>query len=120
MWGLDESSCRSETMKRIAWLVIAVLGLGTSLFAADKSMDMTGMLCNSKCVTQSTGHAACDSNCQEKSGDIVLVEDDGKVIKIANQEKVMPMNGKKVKMKCHKDKKNPDSMYVDSLALYEG
>lgn len=109
-------------MKRIVWLVIAVLGLGISLYAgdADKSMNMTGMLCNSKCVTQSAGQAACDSNCQDRTGDIVLVDDQGKVIKIANQEKVMPMNGKKVKMKCHKDKKNPDSMYVDSLALYEG
>jgi hypothetical protein len=109
-------------MKRIAWLLIAVLGLAISLYAegTGKSMDMTGWLCNSKCVTQSAGHAACDQNCSEKSGDVVLVDDQGKVVRIANQDKVMPLKGKKVKMKCHRDKDNKDTMYVDTVSLYEG
>lgn len=109
-------------MKRIVWLLIAVLGLAISLHAEDtgKTTEMTGWLCNSKCVTQSSGHAACDQNCSEKSGDIVLVDDQGKVVKIANQDKVMPHVGKKVKMKCHRDKDNKDTMYVDSLSLYGG
>ena len=109
-------------MKRIAWLLIAVFGLTISLYAEDagKATDMTGWLCNSKCVTHSAGHAACDQNCSEKGGDIVLVDDQGKVFKIANQDKVMPHMGKKVKMKCRPDKNKKDTMYVDSLSLYEG
>jgi hypothetical protein len=81
---------------------------------------MTGLLCNSKCVTQSSGHAACDQNCSDKSGDVVLVDDQGKVFKIANQDKVMSMTGKKVKMKCRPDKNNKDTKYVDTVSLYGG
>ena len=40
-------------MRRIASLLLTVLGLAISLYAGDagKSTDMTGWLCNSKCVT---------------------------------------------------------------------
>jgi hypothetical protein len=40
----------------------AVLGLGISLFAKDigKATEMTGWLCNNKCVAQTAGHAASD------------------------------------------------------------
>jgi hypothetical protein len=109
-------------MKRIAWLLIAVLGLAISLYAEDttKATDMAGWLCNSKCVTQSSGRAACDQNCSEKSGEIVLVDDQGKVFKIANQDKVIPHAGKRVKMKCRPDKNNKDTMYVDTVNLYGG
>jgi hypothetical protein len=109
-------------MKRIAWLLLAVLTLAISLCAEDtgKSMDMTGWLCNSKCVTQSAGHAACDQNCSDKTGDVVLLDDEGRVVKIANQDKVMPFKDKKVKMKCHRDKNNKETMYVDTVSLYEG
>jgi hypothetical protein len=109
-------------MKRIAWLLIAVLGWAISLYAGDtgKATDMTGWLCNSKCVTQSSGHAACDQSCSDKSGDVVLVDDQGKVFKIANQDKVMSMANKKVKMKCRPDKNNKDTMYVDTVSLYGG
>ena len=120
--GLDRLPLRRITMKRIAWLLIAVLGLAISLYAegTGKSMDMTGWLCNSKCVTQSAGHAACDQNCSEKSGDVVLVDDQGKVVQIANQDKVMSHAGKKVKMKCRSVKGEKDTMYVDSFSLYGG
>jgi len=42
-------------MKRIAWLLVAVLISAISLYAQDtvKAHAMTGWLCNSKCVTQS-------------------------------------------------------------------
>lgn len=109
-------------MKRMAWLLIGVLGFAISLYAADtsKATTMTGWLCNSKCVTQSSGHAACDQNCSDQSGEIVLVDDQGKVLKIANQPKVMSFAGKKVKMKCRMDKNNKDMMYVDTISLYGG
>jgi hypothetical protein len=109
-------------MKRIAWLLIAVLGLGISLFAEDmgKATEMTGWLCNNKCVTQSAGHAVCDQNCADKSGDVVMVDDQGKVFKIANQDKVKGLAGKKAKMKCRPVKDETNTMYVDSVSLYGG
>jgi len=109
-------------MKRIAWLLVAVLISAISLYAQDtvKAHAMTGWLCNSKCVTQSADHAACDQNCADKSGDIVLVNDQGQVLKIANQDKVMSYAGKKVKMKCRAVKDTKDTMYVDTVSLYGG
>ena len=109
-------------MKRIAWLLVAVLGLGISLLADDmgKATEMTGWLCNNKCVAQTAGHAACDQNCADKSGDVVMVDDQGRVFRIANQNKVNGLAGSKVKMKCRPVKGEKDTMYVDSFSLYGG
>ena len=107
-------------MKRIAWLLVAVLVSAISLYAQDKgkATTMTGSLCNSKCVTQSADHAACDQNCADKSGDIVLIDDHGHVFQIANQDKVMSLVGKKVKMKCRPVKDKKDMMCVDTVSIY--
>jgi len=109
-------------MKRSVCLLIAVLALVLSLYAEDmgKATDMTGWLCNSKCVTQNAGHATCDQSCTDKSGDVVLVDDHGQVLKIANQDKVMSHAGKEVKMKCRPVKGEQNTMYVDSFSLYGG
>jgi hypothetical protein len=109
-------------MKRIACLLVAVLVLGISLFAGDmgKATEMTGWLCNNKCVAQTAGHAACDQNCADKSGDVVMVDDQGNVFKIANQDKVKGLAGKKAKMKCRPVKGEKDTMYVDTVTLYGG
>ena len=109
-------------MKRIACLLVAVLGLGISLFAEDmgKATEMTGWLCNNKCVAQTAGQAACDQNCADKSGDVVMVDDQGRVFKIANQDKVKGLGGKKAKMKCRPVKGEKDTMYVDTVSLYGG
>jgi hypothetical protein len=106
-------------MKRIAWLLVVALLSAVSLYAEDtgKATEMTGWLCNSKCVTQNAGHAACDQSCAEKTGDVVLVDDQGKVFKIANQDKVKGYAGKKAKMKCKPVKGEKDTMYVDSMYL---
>jgi hypothetical protein len=106
-------------MKRIAWLLVATLLSAVSLYADDmgKATEMTGWLCNSKCVTQNAGHASCDQNCTDKAGDVVLVDDQGRVFKIANQDKVSKHAGKKAKMKCKPVKGEKDTMYVDSLYL---
>ena len=106
-------------MKRIAWLLVAVLGLASLLLADDmgKMTEMTGTLCNNKCVQQSSGHAACDQNCADKSGDVVMVDGQGKVFKIANQDKVKGLGGKKAKMKCRPVKGATDTMYIDNLYL---
>ena len=109
-------------MKRSVCLLVALLASALSLYAEDmdKATDMTGWLCNSKCVTRNVGHAACDQGCTDKSGDVVLVDDHGQVYKIANQDKVVSQAGKKVKMKCRPVKGEKDTMYVDSVSLYGG
>jgi hypothetical protein len=109
-------------MKRSVCLLLAVLASALSLYAEDmgKETDMTGWLCNAKCVTKNAGRAACDQGCTEKSGDVVMVDDHGQVFKIANQDKVMSNAGKKVKMKCRPVKGEKDTMYVDSFSLYGG
>ena len=112
-------------MKRMGWLSIAglaVLFSAMSMYAEDasKATPMSGMLCNAKCVKQSASQATCDSNCAQKEGEIVLIDDSGKVLKIANQDKVLPHVGKKVKMMCKPVPGKNDTMYVDSLSLYEG
>lgn len=106
-------------MQRIAWLLLAVLGMGISLHADDmgKASEMTGWLCNNKCVKQSGGHASCDQSCADKSGDVVMVDDQGKVFKIANQDKVKGLGGKKAKMKCRPVKDSTDTMYIDNLYM---
>lgn len=74
-------------MKRMAWLLTAVLVSSISIYAGDtgKASTMTGWFCKSSCVTQSSGHAACDQNCADKTGDIVLMDDEGHVLKIDRQ-----------------------------------
>jgi hypothetical protein len=120
--AIDGAQLRGGKMKRIAWLLVAVMVSAILLYAEDtgKATDMTGWLCNNKCVTQSGGHAACDQNCADKSGDFVLVDDRGQVFKIANQDKVAGHAGKKVKMKCRPVKGTTDTMYVDTVSLYGG
>lgn len=106
-------------MKRNVCLLVAVLASAISLYAGDmgKATAMSGWLCNSMCVAQNAGHAACDQSCSDKSGDVVLVDDRGQVFKIANQDKVVSHAGKKVKMKCRPVKDKKDTMYVDSMYL---
>jgi hypothetical protein len=109
-------------MRQIVWLLLAVLASAISMYAEDtsKATTMTGWLCNSKCVTQSSGRAACDQNCADKSGDIVFIDDRDRVLKIANQDKVTLHASKKVKMKCRPVAGAKDTMYVDSVSLYGG
>jgi hypothetical protein len=104
-------------MKRSVCLLVAVLASTISLYAEDmgKASDMTGWLCNAKCVKQSAGQSSCDQTCTDKTGDVVLVDDQGKVFKIANQDKVVGHGGKKMKMNCRPVKDQKDTMFVESL-----
>jgi hypothetical protein len=78
--------------------------------------DMTGTVCNSKCVNRSSDRAVCDSGCTEKGGDAVFVEEDGRVTKIANPDKVKGFMGKHVKAKCRM-MQDKDEMWFESLSL---
>ena len=88
-------------MKRIAVLLAIVLG-SVMVYAQEKpqGIDMTGTICDSKCVTHSAGQSACDLQCTQTGGDAVFIEDNGKVTKIANPEKVKGSMGKRVKARC--------------------
>ncbi|HLW54249.1 MAG TPA: hypothetical protein VKW06_15540 [Candidatus Angelobacter sp.] len=110
-------------MKRTTGLIVAVMALAISVYAKDSNKDsdkttMQGWICNSSCVTQGSGHAACDQNCDHKSGELVLIDDRGRILKIINQDKVKSYAGKQVKMKCRP--RGDDAMFVDTVSLYGG
>jgi hypothetical protein len=97
-------------MKRTALLLVTILCCSAIfLFAGDKNNnkaeEMTGWICNAKCVEQSSGKATCDTKCAESSGQIVFVDDTGKLFNITNQaqEKVRPMAGKHCMIKAKED-----------------
>lgn len=62
--------------------------------------EMTGTICDSKCVIHTGGQSACDQSCTQKSGEAVLIEDNGKVTKIASPDKVKGYMGKHIKTKA--------------------
>lgn len=117
-------------MKRIALLLVAALGSAMCLCAQDnakgnppdtsQATTMIGMLCTSACVHQTAAGASCDQSCADKTGEIVLIDDKGQILKIANQEKVQEHAGKKVKMSCRHVPGKQDTMYVDTVSLYGG
>jgi hypothetical protein len=86
-------------MKRIALLLAMILS-SVMLYAQEtqKGHEMTGTICDSKCVTQSAGQSSCDLNCTQTGGDAVFIQDNGKVTKIANPEKVKGHMMKRVKV----------------------
>lgn len=98
-------------MKRLAALMALILGLLISASAQDQSkmMEMTGVVCDQKCVKQDSGKAACDTSCTEHSGQAVFLDDSGKLWKVANPESCKGKMGERVKI--HGQKKDDDTMY---------
>jgi hypothetical protein len=97
-------------MRPTALLLVTVfLCSATFLFAGDKNknnaIEMSGWVCNAKCVDQSSGTATCNKSCSEVSGPVVFVDDTGKILNIANQvqDKARPMAGKHCKMDAKVD-----------------
>lgn len=104
-------------MKRPVVLCTILLVPLVLLYAQDQQpAEMTGWICNSACVTQTGGHAACDANCTDRSGNAVFVEDNGKVTKISNPDMVKGHMGQKVKVKC-KVSKDREAMEIQELIL---
>jgi hypothetical protein len=89
-------------MKHPVWLFLGVLCLATSLFSRNQNDDqrkqMTGTICNSACVQPVKDLPTCNTDCTDKSGDVVLVDDQGIVMKIANPKMAMPHMRKHVKI----------------------
>src|SRR5690349_10770960 len=88
-------------MKRMAALLALALGTAMLMSAQDKSKgtEMTGMICDQKCVKQDAGKSACDASCSEKSGIAVFVDDEGKATIIANPKMAKGKMGKRVKVR---------------------
>ncbi len=108
-------------MKRTALLLVTLLFCSAiSVFAGDKdknkTTEMTGWICNAKCVDQSSDKATCNANCSETGGKVVFISDEGKVLEIANQDKAQPMSGKKCKLEAKKD---PDTGELDVQNIVE-
>lgn len=107
-------------MKLLAW-PLATIFSAIFLFAGNKNnpSEMTGWICNAKCVDQSSGTATCNKSCSETGGKVVFISDKGQVLQIANQDKAQPMSGKKCKMKAQQD---PDTgeLAVQNIVEYRG
>lgn len=104
-------------MKRSAGLCTIVLASVLLLYGqSDTPKEMTGWICTSACVAKSASHASCDASCagKDKHGEAVFVDDNGKVSKISNPDKIKGKMGKKVKAKCKMNKDN-DSMWIFSI-----
>jgi hypothetical protein len=87
-------------MKKLAGLLAIVLGATAFGISQDtsKGTEMTGVLCDAKCVKQDAGKAVCDSTCSEKSKDVVFVDDQGNATKVVNPKMAKGKMGQKVKV----------------------
>jgi hypothetical protein len=113
-------------MRKIALLLISTLCSATLLVAAQDQnnsstnpKEMIGWVCNAKCVDQSSGKPTCNQNCSEAAGEVVFIQENGQVTKIANQEIAQPMAGKKCKIKAKKDP-NSGRLAVQNIIEYGG
>jgi hypothetical protein len=104
-------------MKRLATIVALTLGFLISAYAQDqsKTMEMTGTVCDQKCVKQDADKASCDTSCTEHSGQAVFLDDSGKLWKVSNPASCKGKMGKKVTI--HGEKKDDDTMFLHDVIL---
>jgi len=100
-------------MKKFAVLVVLSLALCGLAAAADVTGYVTDEACASK-GRSGADHAACAQKCAAKGGDLVLVTDDKKVVKIANKDSVKDHVGHKV---VASGKVDGDSINIDSVKM---
>jgi len=102
-------------MKRLTALMALILGLLISVSAQDKSKasEMTGTVCDQKCVKQDSGMATCDASCTEHSGQAVFLDDSGRSWKDANPASCKGKMGKKVKIQG--EKMDDGTMYLHDV-----
>lgn len=85
-------------MQRIALLFLFILGCVALMHAqSSNTKTLNGTVCDSSCVVQENGLATCDKSCTIKSGEAVLVDDQGKLMRVANQDVCKSHIGKHVK-----------------------
>jgi hypothetical protein len=90
--------------------------LAVFAFCAASAMaaDVTGYVIDQKCsgMKGMQGNEACAKKCLGGGEPAVLVTEEGKVYKVANQDKVVPMAGKKVTVT---GKMDGDTITVDTI-----
>jgi len=99
-------------MKRIAVILLLVLGSAVLLPAQENKVnELTGTICDQKCVKQDAGKSACDLSCTERSGEASFIDDQGKATKIANPQVCKGKMNQKAKVRAEM-KKDQDSDYM--------
>ena len=103
-------------MKKITAASLLALGLAFSAMAGE----YTGYIVDASCAakqgakTASEGHAGCAAKCIKGGSPAVLVDADGKIYKIADQDKVKEHAGHKVTIT---GKMDGDAIKVDSVKM---
>src|SRR5580704_14272245 len=82
------------TMNKISAVALMILGLAASGMAAE----LKGFVEDQKCSTMAAmkGNAECAQKCIKGGSPAVLVTEDGKIYKIANQDKIVASAGQNV------------------------
>lgn len=109
----------TKQMKQIVCTMALVFVMSPFVFAGDKNKgnEMTGTICDQKCVKQDADKASCDTSCTEQSGEAMFIDDQGKAWKVANPAICKGHMGKKVKANCQK-MEDPGTLWINSLSLF--
>lgn len=104
-------------MKRIAVILLLVLSSAVLLPAQENKVnELTGTICDQKCVKQDAGKSACDLSCTERSGDAFFIDDQGKATKIANPQVCKGKMNQKAKVRAEmKKKQDSDYMFLHDV-----
>jgi hypothetical protein len=99
-------------MKKLSVLAALAAGLSVSAMAAD----FTGYIIDQKCSSKKEmlGDVECAQICMKGGSPAVLVTADGKIYKIADQDKVKESAGKKVTIT---GTLNQDTIKVESVKM---
>jgi hypothetical protein len=97
-------------MKTITAVALMTMGLAASAMAAEYKGFVEDQACANK--PEMKGDAECAQKCIKGGSPAVLVTEDGKVYKIANQDKIVASAGKNVTVT---GKLKGDSLTVDSV-----
>ena len=92
-----------------------LLGMFALCAASAMAADFAGYIIDKTCSTKPAmlGDEACAKRCLGRGDPAVLVTEDGTIYKVANQDKVVPMAGKKVMVT---GKLDGDTLTVDTIA----
>src|ERR1700683_2636942 len=97
-------------MKKISAIALMTMGLAASGLAAE----FKGFVEDQKCSTnpEMKGDAACAQKCIKGGSPAVLVTPDGKIYKIANQDKILASAGQNVTVT---GKLKDDTLTIDAV-----
>jgi hypothetical protein len=94
--------------------IVAGFALAAGFAFSAMAADVTGFVIDQSCADKPAmrGNVACAQSCIKKGSPAVLVTDEGKVYKFADQAKVVDFAGKKVTVT---GKVEGDTIQVDSV-----